>query len=403
MPPDTRAPDVVLSQLFGGSLGGASSVSFVQDDMQVHVGWLHVGGDGLIVAARVDQGPVGELRFWCDTQQWCDWLAPWLPVPSFDALPQAWLDIAASLTLSGASEEAGEGAFGAVDKSFDDSCDAAAYPAYPADSAYSAYADAWPSATQLTPGAVTLEWRVGMVLQREGRRLALAWLTGDGSQDEASAWLRERCARAMPGAQPLDPAGVPQRDGVLVAGWADISSAQWDALGDGDAVILDKSADVANGAYWVVDGDYALAYPGNAAAQRGAVNAAEVLRFDDCPFATTDGTSPARVFAVLTTQPFPVPTLDAWRTGRLPDIRSCHATHGVASSPDAPVLHTTRVTLWRNGIACGAARLLRFDDGRLAVCREGERKGDMSIAAHDSPQKPTNSGGDLMGVYPLSP
>lgn len=395
MPPDTRAPDVALSQLLGGSLGGASSVSFAQDDMQVHVGWLHVGGDGLIVTARVDQGPVGELRFWCDTQQWCDWLAPWLPVPSFDALPQAWHDIAASLTLSGASEEAGEGAFGAVDKAFDDSCDA---PTYAEDSVY---ADTWPSATQLTRGAVTLEWRVGLVLQREGRRLALAWLAGEGSQDEASAWLRERCARAMPGAQPLDPAGVPQRDGVLVAGWADISSAQWDALGNGDAVILDKSADVANGAYWVVDGDCALAYPGNAAAQRGVSSAAEVLRFDS-PFAATDDTSSSRVFAVLTTQPFPVPVLDAWRTGRLADGPPRGAASS-ASSRDESVLHMTRVTLWRNGIACGAARLLRFDDGRLAVCREGERAGDLSIAAHDSPQKPTDSGGDLMGVHPLSP
>lgn len=395
MPPDTRAPDVALSQLLGGSLGGASSVCFDQGDMQVHVGWLHVGGDGLIVTARVDQGPVGGLRFWCDTQQWCDWLAPWLPVPSFDALPQAWHDIAASLTLSGASEEACGETLAAIDKAFDDTCDA---PAFAEDLAC---ADAWPSATQLTPGAVALEWRVGMVLQREGRRLALAWLTGEGSQDEASAWLRERCARAMPGAKPLDPAGVPQRDGLLVAGWADISNEQWDAFGDGDAVILDKSADIANGAYWVVDGDYALAYPDHAAAQRGAVGAAEVVRFES-PVAATHDTSPARVFAVLTTQPFPVPMLDAWRTGQLPDRPPCGAASS-ASSRDASVLHMTRVMLWRNGVACGTARLLRFDDGRLAVCREGEPAGDMSIAAHDAPQKPTNSGGDPMGVHPLSP
>lgn len=371
------SPDVAVSHPLGNSLGGADSVRFEQGDLQVQVGWLHVGGEGLIVTACVDQGPVGELRFWCDARQWCDWLAPWLPVPSFDALPQAWHEIAASLTFSGRlDDEHGDG-----------------YHA-------PALADSWPVATELTRGTTTIEWRVGMVLQRDGKRLALAWLTQTCAQDEASAWLRERCAHAAPCALPLDPAGVPQRHGLLVAGWGDLSNEQRDALGGGDAVMLDKWADVASGAYWVIDGEYALAYPGNGPSTRGAVAGPEVLRLDS-PCAVSEGLSTARVFAVLATRPFPVPMLDAWRAGQLPGMFAHGASRGGTSSCTEPALHMTRVTLWRNGVRCGAGRLLRFDGGRLAVCLDGED--DKAIAGHDNPQRLTNSGGDPMGVHPLTP
>ncbi|MGC7406716.1 hypothetical protein ACPWR0_22310 [Pandoraea pneumonica] len=379
MRPDMRTPDAAVSHPLGNSLGGADSVRFDQGDLQVQVGWLRVGGDGLVVTARVDRGPVGELRFWCDTQQWCDWLAPWLPVPSFDVLPQAWHEIAMSLTFADGRD---------VEDDDDDEGGALAL------------ADSWPSATQLTRGTATVDWRIGIVLQREGKRLALAWLTREDAQEKASAWLRERCARAAPCAQPLDPAGVPQRHGLLVAGWTDISGEQWGALGGGDAVMLDKWADVASGAYWVIDGDYALAYPGNGPSTRGAVARPEVLRLDG-PCEASEGLATARVFAVLTTRPFPVPMLDAWRAGQLPDTFARGASRGGTSSCTEPALHMTHVTLWRNDIPCGAGRLLRFDDGRLAVCLDGED--DKSITGHDNPQRLTNSGGDPMGVHPLTP
>ncbi|RKT98830.1 YscQ/HrcQ family type III secretion apparatus protein [Burkholderia sp. Nafp2/4-1b] len=44
----------------------------------------HAGGDGLIVSARTDDGPV---RLWVDALSWCSWIEPILSVPSWDATP----------------------------------------------------------------------------------------------------------------------------------------------------------------------------------------------------------------------------------------------------------------------------------------------------------------------------
>ncbi|WP_087723570.1 hypothetical protein [Pandoraea sp. PE-S2T-3] len=351
----------IADEIFGDMLGGGGSVHFAQGDLQVQAGWLRVSGEGLIVTARVDEGTVGEVRFWCDEQQWRDWLAPWLPVPSFEALPQAWHDIAASLTL--ASNDVDHGG------------------------------DAWPQAIRLASGTADAAWRIGVVLQRDGRRLALAWMGG------AASWLRERCERAEMASEPIDPAGLPHRECLLVAGWADISRAQCDALRAGDAVMLSKSADVTKGAHWVIDGDFALSFRGDLTGHPAApASGADVFRLTPVNVnrgdVTPDALSLVRIFATLCAKPFPVPVLNAWRTGELPAAGAIH-------SPAEPALHMSRVTLWRDGAAWAMARLLRFENDQLAVCLEGEREnGDTS---HVSTQSRANSGGDLMGVHPQTP
>lgn len=297
--PNIATEEVIADEVFADMLGGGGSVHFAQGGLQVQAGWLRIGGEGLIVTARIDEGTVGEVRFWCDAQQWREWLAPWLPVPTFDALPEAWHDIAASLTL--ASNPASDGGGGGSTGDSDDG---------------GRGGDAWPQATRVTPSTVGLAWRVGVVLHRDGRRLALAWIDG------AASWLRERCERAEIDSQPIDPAGLPQRECLLVAGWADVSRERCDTLRAGDAVILSKSADVAKGAYWVIDGDYALSCPGAHAGQRAPASGVEVLRLTPANVnpedVTMDAPSLVRIFAMLSAKPFPVPVLNAWRTGQLP-------------------------------------------------------------------------------------
>ncbi|AJE98934.1 hypothetical protein [Pandoraea apista] len=226
-------------------LTGEGSLNFVEGDTQVRVGWLRAGGDGLIVTARVDEGVIGQTRFWCDAQQWCDWLAADLPVPSWDDLPPAWHANAASLTL--ATQGAGEEADGEMPR--DGASEHAFREAWPG----TGDVTSWPSATVLLRARVETAWRVGMVLQRAGRQLALMYLDG------ASAWLRERCRRATPGDTPLDPAGWPERRCALVAGWVTLPATQGHDLHAGDAVLLDVAADIERGEYWLVDGEFAVA------------------------------------------------------------------------------------------------------------------------------------------------
>ncbi|KGS02355.1 FliM/FliN family flagellar motor switch protein [Burkholderia sp. ABCPW 111] len=46
--------------------------------------FLRAGGDGLILSARTDDGPV---RLWVDAAPWCRWIEPVLSVPHWDAVP----------------------------------------------------------------------------------------------------------------------------------------------------------------------------------------------------------------------------------------------------------------------------------------------------------------------------
>ncbi|WP_449413592.1 hypothetical protein [Pandoraea soli] len=323
------------------ALMGVGCVAFVEGDTQVRVGWLLAGGDGLVVTARVDEGVVGQTRFWCDAQQWSDWLAPSLPVPSWDALPPAWRASAASLTLA------------TGDVSADTSLDAAVSAADAARDTGS-----WPRATALAPADVETTWRVGMVLQREGRRLALMYLDG------ATSWLRERCQRATPDGTALDPSGLPTRRCALVAGWATLPRAQCERLQVGDAVLLDAAAHIAGGEYWLVDGDCAMAMRDGQPLDR------RVLQLDgtnaSSPHDTLSTAAGARqdaatvhLTALVAERQFPIPLLTAWRSGN--DAVS-------QSEAIACALSADRITLLHDDSPWAAGRLLRFDDGRLAVC-----------------------------------
>lgn len=310
--------------------GASGCVAFAEQGMDVRVGWLRTGGDGLIVMARVDDGVVGSVRFWCDAQQWRDWLAPLLPVPSQDALPPDWQTVATSLTF----------AAGIVD-------DDASF----ADETTSPVA--WPCATSVASGKVATAWRTGMVLERGGRRLALAYLDG------ATSWLRTRCLAAQESDAPLDPAGLPQRRCALAAGWAMLPKRHCDALRDGDAVLLDVAADIEDGESWVLDDDFAISLRDAAPSGRGVV-------FDgadgNTPDAAPSGPSMTRLTAVIAERPFPVPLLTAWRAGRA---------DGVSPASRGDALLAAHVVLARDGAPWTTARLLRFGDGRLAARIDG--------------------------------
>ncbi|AJC21159.1 hypothetical protein [Pandoraea pulmonicola] len=313
--------------------GASGCVAFAAPGMDVRVGWLRTGGDGLVVTARVDEGVVGAVRFWCDAQQWRDWLAPLLPVPLQGTLPPEWQTLATSLTL-------------AADFVDDDVpfADATASPA------------AWPCATSVAPGHVATAWRTGMVLERAGRRLALAYLDG------ATSWLRTRCLAAQESDAPLDPAGLPQRRCALAAGWATLPSSQCDALRDGDAVLLDVAAEIEDGESWVLDDDFAIGLRDAAPSGRGVV-------FDGADGNTLDAAasrpSMTRLTAVIAERPFPVPLLMAWRAGRVDGVSpACRG----GALPGAQAAH---VVLSRDGAPWTTARLLRFGDGRLAVRIDG--------------------------------
>ncbi|BDD91094.1 hypothetical protein PanNE5_05340 [Pandoraea sp. NE5] len=366
------------------ALMGAACVEFVEGDTEVRVGWLRAGGDGLVVTARVDDGLVGQTRFWCDAQQWRDWLAPNLPVPSWDALPPSWRASAASLTLA------------TGDVSADMSLDAAVSAADAARDTSS-----WPRATDVAAAEVETAWRVGMVLQREGRRLALMYLDG------ATSWLCERCRRATPGDTALDPSGLPTRRCALVAGWATLPSAQCEHLQVGDAVLLDVAAHIAGGEYWLVDGDRAMAMRDGRPLDR------RVLQLDDTNASPPDdtlstaagarqGAATVRLSALVAERQFPIPFLTAWRSGN--DAVS-------QSEAIACALSADRITLLRDDTPWAVGRLLRFDDGRLAVCIDSvigafaaNASLEVALTEGDAPGERDSpraiSGRDRMGVHP---
>ncbi|WP_353192582.1 hypothetical protein [Pandoraea pnomenusa] len=352
---------------------GRGGLAFDEGDAQVRAGWLHSGGDGLIVTARVDEGVVGVVRFWCDAQQWADWLAPHLPVPSWDALPREWRAVAAALTLSTgdrAPDVGGDVTVGDVDGVDIDAAVGAARAV-----GGSTRKSAWPEVTGIERGTLTTLWRIGIVMMRDGRRLALAFLDG------ATSWLRERCREAESRNDPLDPRGLPARDCVLAAGWTTLHAAQCDALLPGDAILLDVAADVANGEYWLVDGESAV--PMRDAQPCGA----HVTRL-----AASDAVT---VQAVIAQRPLPIPWLDACRAGG--DIPS-------ALSPfaaDVQALCATRITLHRDTVPWAGGRLLRFGDGRVAVQIDALVGGDIPRAPEASATGDISSPDAISGRHPM--
>jgi hypothetical protein len=219
----------------------------------------------------------------------------------------------------------------------------------------------WPRATAVAPAQVDTAWRVGMVLRRDGRRLVLMYVDG------ATSWLRERCRRATPRDTALDPSGLPARRCALVAGWATLPRAQCERLQVGDAVLLDVAADIASGEYWLVDGDRAIAMRGGSPLDHRVVH---LDGTDADPSGDTVSTGAAshpeavivRLAALVAERQFPIPWLTAWRSGN--DAVS-------QSEATACALPADRITLQRDDAPWATGRLLRFEDGGLAVCIDG--------------------------------
>ncbi|MFJ2995539.1 hypothetical protein [Pandoraea sp. NPDC087047] len=348
---NAQALRTVVDSPLDDLLAGAGCVTFIEDDTQVRVGWLHAGGDGLIVTAHVDEGVAGRTRFWCDAQQWSDWLAPSLPVPSWDTLPPAWQASAASLTL-------------ATGRMSGDPMEAPAPLA------------SWPQGMAIAREPVETAWRVGIVLVRDDRRLALQYLDG------ATSWLRERCQQATPGDVPLDPAGLPERRCPLVAGWAELPAALCDSQLDGGAVLLDVAADVRSGEYWLLDGEHAIAMRDGQPAGRRVVTLERRASGGHEDANAHPPPTCTRLFAVIAEGRIPIPWLMAWRAGH-------PAGHPAAT---ANALAADRITLWRDGAPWASGRLLSFGDGCLAVQIDG------TPASPDAPVDEI-SGGDPMGVH----
>ncbi|WP_150722082.1 hypothetical protein [Pandoraea capi] len=349
-----------MPQMDGGSAGvalslddvlvGQGCLTFAEGDMDVCVGWLRGGGEGLVVTAHVDEGVVGQVRFWCDAQQWADWIAASLPMPSWEALPHEWRASAASLTL--ATESTGDVPSDSLPSSTP--LDASSPGDEPelhctSQSASSSVSCAisWPDAVAIAPERVETLWRMGMVLGRNGRQLALHYLDG------ATAWLLTRCERATPAHRPLDPCGFPERHCVMAAGWAALPASLCDGLLDGGAVLLDVAADVTAGEYWLIDGDDAIAMRDGQPAGR------HVVSLDRATDGVRDGGALEcpRLLAVIAQRQIPVPWLTAWRCG-----------YETAPPPTTPrALTLNGIALWRDGAPWKSGRLLRFGDGRLAV------------------------------------
>ncbi len=435
--PKADAMAIVVDSPLNDLLTGDGRVTFAEGDMQVNVGWLHTGGDGLVVTAHVDEGVAGRMRFWCDAQQWSEWIAPSLPVPAWDALPPAWQASAASLTLATASTDTCADTSASKDTGKGTSTGASASKgtgtstststststgtstgtgtgtgtgtststgtgtsagtstgtntgtstgpntgvsngagACDAETVASALTTSWPQGTGIVQASVDSAWRMGMVLTRDGRRLALQYLDG------ATSWLRERCRRGTPGDAPLDPRGLPDRRCVLAAGWAELPAALCGSQLDGGAVLLDVAADVMSGEYWLLDGEYAIAMRDGKPAGRNVVphDLKTAALNDDAPRQVA---SPCvRLLAVIAEGQIPIPWLMAWRAGR----------STVRDTSTASALAAGRVTLWRNGTPWARGRLLSFGDGCLAVQLD-------RVAANHAALEDEISGGDPMGVH----
>lgn len=344
-------------------LAGVGRLTFTEQDTEVSVGWMCVGGDGLLVTARVDEAIVGQTRFWCDAEQWVDWLAPSVPVPTWEDLPLLWRKSAASLTLETRCLDEGMS-----ERGVDDVRDA------------SVPATSWPKAESIACERMGRAWGIGIVLRRNARQLALMY------RDGATSWLQERCRHARPDDVPLDPSGLPERRCLIVAGWAVLPASLCDRLRGGGAVLLDVGADVSAGEYWLIDGDRAIAMRDGQPVERRVV-ALDALNDGSRDGGNRDEATPqcTRVFAVIAERPIPIPCLMAWRVGRPASI--------AATTQSA--LCAGRIALWRDGAPWVHGGLLRFGDGRLAVQIDfGEIGSSPIIDAHEA-----ISGGDPMGVH----
>ncbi len=154
------------------------------------------------------------MRLWCDSAQWCRWIAPLLPVADWHAVPDELHAALAAWTLACVAP-----------------CAAAS-------------GLAWPEAAAIEPAACPIANRWLLRLERAGATLDLQIL------DAPPAWIAQLAA----GLDPLDapPGDAPGRPApalrvALIAGWSCIDTTQLARLRPGDALLLHHAYAVADG------------------------------------------------------------------------------------------------------------------------------------------------------------
>ncbi len=161
---------------------------------------------GLILHATFEGEPLTLLL---DEQQWCQWVAPMLTVPSLEMTPDEFKELLSIWTLADAGECREESSV------------------------------KWPHGLRLTPGNASAEYGWHVYIRREQRELGCYLLSG------GEKWVLALSEEAFP---------VSGSDTVtditlcisLLAGWSRVDSAVLDILGPGDALILQHSWQIAD-------------------------------------------------------------------------------------------------------------------------------------------------------------
>ncbi|RXV65282.1 YscQ/HrcQ family type III secretion apparatus protein [Burkholderia stabilis] len=169
------------------------------------------GGAGLVLSGRVGDAIV---RFWCDSAQWCSWIAPVLPVSDWQAVPNDLRAALAAWTLARVAP-----------------CAVAA-------------GIAWPEAEVVEPDTCPIASRWLLRLEHASAMLDLQIL------DASPGWIAQLAARLAPLDGPLDDTfarPAPALRVALIAGWSCIDTTLLARLHPGDALLLHHAYAVADG------------------------------------------------------------------------------------------------------------------------------------------------------------
>lgn len=169
----------------------------------------HPSAQGLLLQATLDEGP---LCLFLDEAQWCQWVAPMLVVPSLTMVPEALRPALMIWTLADA---------GACRDGED---------------------TPWPQAKNLMPGDVEAGWGWQLRITRNDRQLDCRVINAPES------WLDHLIAQTLPVA-PAQQSPTITFSAALLAGWSLVDRETLAALQPGDALLLDKQWDIAEGRF----------------------------------------------------------------------------------------------------------------------------------------------------------
>ncbi|MFP3587706.1 type III secretion system cytoplasmic ring protein SctQ [Paraburkholderia sp. SIMBA_055] len=181
----------------------------IDDDAQAFsFGYRELGGEGLVLSLSMDGR---DAEAWVAETAFCEWVAPLLAAPGYNAFPQDLTGALAAWALAPLVEFAEQCGAGAI------------------------------VVKAIARGTCSVAFGSAITLSRDGRHLAIRPLGWDTDT------LRKFGAVMLPAAVAA-PIAVPV---ALVAGWAYLRQEQIDTLAPGDAIVLDASADVTRGEAWM--------------------------------------------------------------------------------------------------------------------------------------------------------